>query len=367
MSDSTLAELQKELEQLDASYLEGYAGKDRSTVDPGGLVELGGRAKRALDRVDALGALTAGEEVTKLRAELEQRVDLYEREKRMVAAAREMGPAFERFGIEGAAANFVFDRYNRHFAGQSRDTRDLGLIKEMVEELKGIKKRMLAIGGKKLPEPMQADVDIVNSNIERYQLEEREIPKAQLTGTSEEQADRWAFLANQQFAVYANHFAGKSRLTRRPALLVRVCDNLKRYRTGMFDLKNRGLDSQSNTNNIGIVDGRLQAYEKELVEIRKVRSGVKLVDIMGALGNAANELFAEYRDNYAGKDRTGVDLERLGLMLDQLDEIRRQMEELGRVEKNEVNSKNQNVVREYQANWVREWQAVRAAQQTGAA
>jgi hypothetical protein len=363
MSDSTLAELQKELEQLDASYQDGYAGKDRTTVDPGGLVELASRAKRALDRVDALGALTAGEEVTKLRAELAQRADLYERERRMVAAAKEMGPSFERFGIEGAAANFVFDRYNRHFAGQSRDTRDHGLIKELVEELKGVKKRMLAIGGKKLPDAMQADVDLVQSNIERYQVEEREIPKAQATGTPEEQADRWAFLANQQFALYATHFAGKSRLTRRPALLVRMVDNLKRYRAGMFDLKNRGLDSASNANNIGIVDGRIQAYDKELAEIRKVRSGVKLVDIMGALGNAANELFAEYRDNYAGKDRTGVDLARLGLMLDQLDEIRRQMEELGRVEKNEVNTKNAAVVREYQVNWVREWQAVRTAQQ----
>jgi hypothetical protein len=89
---------------------------------------------------------------------------------------------------------------------------------------------------------------------------------------------------------------------------------------------------------------------------------VKLVDIMGALGTNANELFEEYRRDFAGKDRTSVSLEQLGTLIDKLDELRRQMEELGRVEKNDVNVKNQVIVRDYQASWVREYQAIKAAQ-----
>lgn len=364
MAETTLEDLEKELVELDRLYEEGYAGKDRHSVSVDGLITLAARAKKGQKAIEAIGALTAGDNAATITAGFVQRIELFEKEQTLVKAAKEMGPTFERFSAEGSAANFVFDRYNRHFAGMGRDTRDLGLLKELTEELKQIKKRMMAIGGKKLPEPMQKDLELVTNNIERYQVEEREIPRAQVSGTAEEQSDRLARLANDQFGVYQTFFAGQSRISRRPALLVRVVDSLKGYRAKMFDLKNKGLTSESNNGNIGIVDGRVAAYEKELAEIRKVRSDVKLVDIMGNLGNSANELFEEYRRDFAGKDRTTVSAEQLSKLIDRLDELRRQMEDLGRVEKNESNAKNIAVVREYQSSWAREHQAIKAAQTT---
>ena len=363
----SVEELENELKELEQQYEAAYTGKDRHSVEVGPLQELIAKTDAAIKSLDALGAFTAGESAAALHKAMTDRKTFFEREVTLITSAREMGPTFERFAAEGTAANFVFDRYVRHFAGQGRDTRDLGLLKELVEELKGIKKRMAAIAGKKVPEALQRDVEIVTANIERYQAEEREIPKAQASGTTEEQADRLAMLANHQFAIYQKFFAGQSRVSRRPGLLVRVVDNLKRYRSAMFELKNKGLNSEANVGNIGIIDGRLKAYETELGEIRKVRSNIKLSDIMGALGGSANELFEEYRKDFAGKDRTTVSLEQLHDLIDRLDEIRRQMEELGRVEKNETNTKNQLVVRDYQGSWVREFQAVRAAQAATAA
>lgn len=359
---ASVEDLEKELQELEQQYDAAYTGKDRHAVDLGPLQELIAKADKAIRSLEGIGALTAGDSAATLHKAMTDRKAFFEREAVLIKSAKEMGPSFERFASEGTAANFVFDRYVRHFAGQSRDTRDLGLLKELVEELKGIKKRMLAVGGKKVPEALERDVDIVSQNIDRYQAEEREIPKAQASGTAEEQADRLAMLANHQFAIYQRFFAGQSRVTRRPGLLVRLIDNLKRYRAAMLELKNKGLNSEANAGNIGIVEGRIQAYEKELAEIRKVRSQIKLSDIMGSLGGAANELFEEYRKDFAGKDRTTVSLEQLHDLIDKLDEIRRQMEELGRVEKNETNVKNQVVVRDYQASWLREFQAVKAAQ-----
>lgn len=359
---SNLEELEQKLVSVEETYEKNYAGKDRNTVSVGGLDELIGQVKALQAELDKLGALTAGDNAADLGKRMQDRLATYERERGLVGMATEMGEGFERFSIEGAAANFVFDRYQRHFAGQSRDTRDLGLLKELVEELRQIKKRMTAIGGKKLPEALARDVEIVEGNITRYQVEEREIPRAHAAGTLEEQADRLAALANAQFAVYQGFFAGQSRVTRRPQMLVRIVENLKRYRSAMFDLKNRGLTSESNNGNIGVIDGRLKAYETELGEIRKIRREVKLSDIMGSLGGSANELFQQYRDGFAGKDRTSVDLVTLHNLIDKLDEIRRQMEELGRVEKNDMNIQNQRVVREYQVVWVQEFQAILAAQ-----
>jgi len=363
MSEKTVSEIEKEMLAVDQAYEEAFSGKDRHLVDPQKLNGMLDKLAGLKGDLDKLGALTGGDNAATVLQGLADRETLYKRELTLIQAAKDMGPNFERFSMEGAAANFVFDRYNRHYAGQSRDTRDLGLLRELSEELKGIRKRMTAIGGKKLPEPMARDLELVGSNIDRYQIEEREIPKAQSAGTSEEQANRLAFLANQHFAQYQTFFAGQSRISRRPQLLVRLVENLKRVRTAMFELKNRGLKQASNDNNIGIIDGRLKAYETELVEIRKVRSGVKLADIMGVLGGGANDLFEEYRKDFAGKDRTSVSLEQLSGLVDKLDELRRQMEELGRVEKNEMNAKNLAVVRDYQSSWVREYQAVKTAQQ----
>ena len=62
--------------------------------------------------------------------------------------------------------------------------------------------------------------------LETYRTENKEIEKARKTGTDEERASILAEVANGQFRIYQMHFAGKSRATRRPALLVRVIEQL---------------------------------------------------------------------------------------------------------------------------------------------
>ena len=147
----SVEELENELKELEAQYENTYSGKDRHTVDIGPIEELIAKTDKAIASLEALGAFTAGENAANLHRAMADRKAFFLREITLIKSAKEMGPAFERFSAEGSAANFVFDRYVRHFAGQSRDTRDLGLLKELVEELKGIKKRMLAVGGKKSP------------------------------------------------------------------------------------------------------------------------------------------------------------------------------------------------------------------------
>ncbi len=97
-----------------------------------------------------------------------------------------------------------------------------------------------------------------------------------------------------------------------------------------------------------------------------MRSGVKFAEIMSNLGGGANELFEQYRNEYASKSRTTVSLQNLSIMIDKLDELRRQMEELGRAEKNDANIGNQRVVRDYQFSWIQEFQAIGQAQMAAA-
>jgi hypothetical protein len=83
---------------------------------------------------------------------------------------------------------------------------------------------------------------------------------------------------------------------------------------------------------------------------------------MGMLGGAANEVFEEYRQKFAGKDRRTVDLATMTTLCDQLSEIVRQMADMGRTEKNEMNERNLDIVIERLSTYEEEWRAIRDAQ-----
>ena len=204
-------------------------------------------------------------------------------------------------------------------------------------------------------------------NLTQYQKEIPLIENAQKSGTPEDRASVLATLANNQFAVYQTHFAGEPRISRRPALLMRVIASLKSIKERMVAFQEGGLDLEFNTKNIEVVTGRLEVYEKELAEIRKLRQTTQMADIMGELGGAANKLFEAYRTSFANKPRQQVDLDLLGGLCDKLGEIRRQMADMRRAEDNEMNDRNLEIVTEQLVMFEGEFEAVVAAKAQTAA
>jgi hypothetical protein len=209
----------------------------------------------------------------------------------------------------------------------------------------------------------RGDMELVENNREMYRRERGEIEKAQNEGTTEERASLLAELANGQFRAYQTHFAGRSRATRRPALLVRMIAQLKQIQDKMRKLKVGGLKSEPNDRNIGIVTEQIKMYENELDEIRKVRKSTSFEDLMGFLGGAANEQFAEYRKDFEGKDRKSRDLQLLSDICDRLGEVRRQMDELSRTGPNENNDRNLDIVNSQLSGFEREWEMVKQTQE----
>ena len=102
-------------------------------------------------------------------------------------------------------------------------------------------------------------------------------------------------------------------------------------------------------------------FNKELVEVRKARQGTKLADLMGMLGGDANAVMAKYQEGYAGKDRKSRDLVALSVICDQLGEIRRQMDELGRAEANTSNDANLEIVTNQLVMFEREYELIEEA------
>lgn len=353
-----VTDLQSELEQIMNGYNEHFAGQARATRDVPTMDGLITRLKKLITQIEMLPAIDGKDLLQNARAQLE----MYERERVAIVEAKSGGSESSEFAQLASFANFAFARYLRHFAGQARASRDLGLLKELIEELRTLRKRMSVILAVGPNTSFQRDADLVSQMIDRYEEEKREIEAAQRVGTAEERAGLLADLANVQIELYRQHFMGQSRVTRRPALLQRIIENLRQIRSEMAQLKLSGQSAENNRGNISIVENTLRHDESELAEIRKARQGTTMKDILGMLGGAANECFDEYRKTFGGQDRRKVNLGTMGLLCDKLGEIARQMYELGRTEENEMNERNIEIVVEQLRMYEEEWREINKAQ-----
>jgi hypothetical protein len=363
MANNLVENLGKELEQIDREYTSDFAGHSRLTRDVAQMDRMIKRTASVVDQVDRIPSAAQGADLSRVRDAAVESLRLYKAEREAIVKAQAVGPAFEQFSTEATSANFVFARYLRHFAGKDRSTRDVALLGEMVEDLRQIEKRMTGfLAESKKAGEFEGDRQVVRNSLAQYQKEIELIEEAQKSGTPEDQAGVLATLANSQFAVYQGHFAGEPRVSRRPALLMRVIATLKKVRERMTALRAGGLEIEFNDKNIGIVEDRLKTYEAELGEVRKVRQATPMTEIMGELGTAANKLFDEYRGNFADKARNLADAPRLANICDKLGEIRRQMVDMSLAEDSDMNHKNLDIVTEQLVMFEGEYEAVSRAQ-----
>ncbi|MCS6900310.1 MAG: hypothetical protein RMJ98_11675 [Myxococcales bacterium] len=359
--------LQTELDAINGDYETHFAGQSRATRDLSLLDQLISKTKALLARIDAIPAAARGPDLTELRKTIEDQKKLFDSERIAIEKAKKMGPALEQFAPLATAANLTFSRYTRHFAGKGRDTRDLELLEDMIDELTQIEKQMSAVIQRSPSEEFRNDRNIVQQNLEMYKRELNLIRDAQTKGSPEARAERCATLANNQFELYRIHFAGQNRLTRRPQLLQRMIKSLERIQGIMKGVQQSGYAPEFNQGNIDIVEQNLQLYRSELAEIRKTKEQNSPETIAGNLGNDANQLFAEYRTHFAGKNRTTVDHNQLSSICDRLFEIYRQMRDLNRLNAGEMNAKNLEIVSDQLSMFCREYDMVVEAKKAAGA
>ncbi len=351
--------LADDLDRIAARYESQFSGQPRSSRNVDELDAIIADTAALLARVESIPDAVRPASMSELAARIHTNLEIYQRERGLIDEARKIGPGFEEFAPLAAAANFVFARYHRHFAGQSRASRDLGLIQEMVDDLETIEEGMADIVGSHPSEQLQKDVDLVRRTRKMYADEAEAITEARTTGTADERASRMAGLANAQFKLYQDHFAGQPRQTRRPALLMRMVEELKRVQVEMKALqKAGGLSNDSNKKNVEIVQRQMEMYEKELGEIRKARQETPMGDLMGMLGGTANEIFEAYNKDFAGQDRKTRDLAKLRVLCDQLGEVRRQMADLSRAESSVTNEQNLDIVSSQLAAYEQEYEEI---------
>ncbi len=351
--------IRDQIDQIGAEYDARFAGQSRVTRDLSVLNDLVSRMKRTQQELERIQRNVPASEFGQLRDTIRQSLQIYETERKEIMKVKSLGPDFEDFDALRTQANLTFNAYHRHFAGKARNTRDLGLLAELIDDLERVRDAMKELEGSIPPgHGTREDIELVTQNIAMYTNERGEIVESMGMGTQDEQASALAECANNQFRWYDTHFAGKSRITRRPALIQRMIDNLTQIQDRMKTLREQGLRTDYNEQNINIVEDSLRTYRVELDEIRKARQTTRFADLQGNLGGAANEVFKLYADNYAGQDRRTRNLQLLSDICDLLSEIGRQMWDTGRAEPSEMNDRNLQIVTEQRVMFEREYTAI---------
>lgn len=254
-----------------------------------------------------------------------------------------------------------FERYNRLFAGQNRSTRDVGILREIIED---VQRRLVEAEGH-LAQHDDAELastrDAAKRNLETYRGEVQSILATRTEGEVSQRAGLLARLANDQFARYRMHFAGKTRLSRRRQVLERIEHTLQEIRGAMVALEAAGANTPEHRKNIQIVDSHLETYAKEIAAIRAARNTSTRSDRVRALAEAANSVFSEYRGEFPGHARSTRDEMRLAQIWEQLWPVALEMADLAREDDTEPVGSNLQKVRDSLRLYEREFQLIRQA------
>lgn len=337
-------------------YRQNFAGKSRATRDLALLDSI-------ITDISALRGSVAEAGDADLLSKVDDRIGLYQAERTAIAGVQAGGPDVGRAHRLGDWSWLGFQRYMRHFAGQNRLTRDTALLRELAAEQRDWRDKARGLAANH-EAGWQADLlQQMERNLQTFEAELAEIPKARGSLTPERQASVLASRANEQFALYRVHFAGQKRSTRRLALLRRVIGELSDVHQEMLHLRDQhGLRSESHLGNIRKVSERIQHHKREFREIEQARAQQTRGDLARALADEANQGFGVYRENYAGKSRSNRDIDKLGELNDRLHQVARAMVELSAEISSDVHDKNLDIVLDNLKRYEREYRAIRDAQ-----
>lgn len=349
-----LVSLTAKAEEIHAQYRRSFAGRSRATRDIGQLDALIAEMEKVRGAVPPAA--------TALQDSVGSWLDLYKTERSAIADIQKGGADAITAWRLVEWAEVGFQRYMRLYAGQRRTTRDVWLLQELHDEQVARIKLLSPLAKKLKDEKLSTQLSNMEKNLALYAEEIKQIGASKGSLANGEHAKVLATLANTQFQHYRVHFADKVRSSRRPALLRRINKALADIRTGMEALRQLGVQTEAHVGNIRKVADRIGGNERELEQILAARRQASAQQLAGAMGDEANAIFREYRDNFSGKSRGAVDAVALAVICERLHEIVRNMSELQAERPTEANGKNIGIVIETLKAYEREHRAILEAQ-----
>jgi len=315
--------------QIHGRYMLHFADQSRITRHVEILDELVPELESLARELEALGQ---DERVETLREQAKERLALYVGERELIQEVQVAGPMAVEVAVLMERAEIVRATYRRHYAGESRLTRDWLQLDGMVDDLVEIQQQLSTLSsGYGASEAVSGAVKTVTNELDLYRREVREIKAAQRDASGEKRFGMLATLANNQFALYRGHFAGHGRSSRRADRLELVISNLRLVFGNMKRLNQGELSDDvaaTHRGNMETVSDRLDAYRIELEAVRDAQAGMDANDRVSSLEAEARRILGEYQTAFAGQDRRTRDMTLLTMLSDRMTDVESELREM---------------------------------------
>lgn len=322
----------QQIDDIHNRYRARFAGFPRITRDAeemGNILTAATELQRSASKMDA-------DESERIATN----IDLYQKELEGIKAAQAQDPMALVVHRLSTWANYTQSRYARHFAGQQRRTRDLGILAGCIDDAERLIAEMESLAAKNTTTELNQALEITRNNLKVYRVERDRIREERKKVFGAERGTLFARLANDQFSRYRTHFANKSRISRSPSVLQLIVDALQEILDGMEALYQDGFQTETHSKNMALVKNNLGVYKSEVTNIKSSIAAAPLTQHVGELGGAANEVFQTYRENFAGQSRNTRDLALLDQQIDLLLEIGKEMDAIDRKDEDDTNAAN---------------------------
>lgn len=279
----------------------------------------------------------------------------------MLKNAVEMASIVETLGKE---LEQLDGEYSKEFAGQSRLTRDVGILDKMIKRAKSILERVDQVPSAAQGPELAKLRDAAAQAVDLYQQERTAIARAQEVGPTFEAFSMEATNANLVFSKYARHFAGKDRATRDVAILGELVEDLKQIDKRMTQLLEEQHVADFERDRT-VVRENLAQYQKEIELIEKAQSSGTKDEQASLLATLANNQFQVYQGHFAGEPRVS---RRPPLLMRVIGELRKVKDRMTAFKAGgfdaEFNERNINIVTDRLQVYENELAEVRKARQT---
>lgn len=300
----TNLQLQERLAACEEQYGLHFAGHPRVTRDPDMLAALIVEVDRLCEVEDP--------DVAKMAA---QAREVYRGEWQAIRDAHDQAGAAGRAVAQlGRRASLTMHRYNRHFAGQARPGRDLGLLAETVADLRGLEKALADLSADAAGQA-QGFISVL-------MREQTAIVAARRQGALHHQAAGWGTAANTLLDTYQRLCLGRRQLAVRPEVLRRLAQQMDTVLEAMRAIKEHGLELEHHDEALGHLGDQLTAWQMEHAELSNLRQHAHADDLGEVLNAELDDLLNEYNAHVnAGVPQKAV----LVGLCDRADELERQL------------------------------------------
>ncbi len=328
-SPPPIAGLAREMNRLHQEFILHFSGHVRMTRDLAQLDDLLAYME-ALQRQATAQAFQSEGRWQSLLDLLARRLQEYQSERGAVAQIQASASLQDRQASQQTArARLVLHRFARHFSGQSRRTRDIERLTDILLETQEIFQALRPLAQAIHLRSVAEEIGAVGGYVEFLTAEREELLESRRAGSLADQSDNWQLLLANLENGWKTEVQGQPRATRRPGLLHRYITSLDGVLEGLMTARHANLPDQHELA-IEKAARLLVRWQDELAELRNWQDALPPAERVSALWTRAQELVQVFLGHWTGDPANALGSEALGDLCDSLDEVERQLSQLAR-------------------------------------